>query len=288
MKQFIIKSLALTLVLFVSYSDANEAESRRFQIADSKIITIDSKVLGRKYDLFIKVPRGYFREKNKAMTYPVLYLNDAPHTFKVASGVTHFPQMDKAIVVGVSFAHGENGQHSRVRDLTPIVDDTWTKYKTGGAPNYLKFIENEVIAYIEDNYRANPNQRILSGHSLGGSFGTWVLLTKPELFSSYILTSPSLWYKKHWIFSLEEQFHLENRALKANLYFATGSLETIGDGMYYEMADDQVRFVKQLLSRNYQGLTIEEEIVKGTDHYSTFPVGLSKGLLFTYKQMKLL
>ncbi len=85
-----------------------------------------------------------------------------------------------------------------------------------------------------------------------------------------------------------EQFHLENRALKANLYFATGSLETIGDGMYYEMADDQVRFVKQLLSRNYQGLTIEEEIVKGTDHYSTFPVGLSKGLLFTYKQMKLL
>lgn len=196
--------------------------------------------------------------------------------------------MNKVIVVGISFAHGENGQYSRVRDLTPITDGTWRKYKTGGAPKYLKFFEDEVIPYIEENYRSNPTKRILSGHSLGGSFGAWVLLTKPELFSSYILTSPSLWYKKHWIFDLEDKYHIKNKSLNANLYFATGSLETIKNGMYYEMADDQVRFVRQLVSRNYRGLTIEDEIVKGTDHYSTFPVGLSKGLMFIYKQMKIL
>ena len=128
----------------------------------------------------------------------------------------------------------------------------------------------------------------MSGHSLGGSFGTWVLLTKPELFSNYILTSPSLWFKKHWVFDLEDKLHSKNKLLQANVYFATGSLETIEGGMHYEMADDQIKFVKQLTSRNYQGLTIENEIVKGTDHYTTFPVGLSKGLMFTYKQMKLI
>ncbi|RBP48550.1 alpha/beta hydrolase [Arenicella xantha] len=288
MKLSLIKNLALIFILFLGCSNAIASENLSFQIANSQIITIDSKVLDRKYDLFIKVPIDYAKEENKYKRYPVLYLNDGPHTFKVASGVTHFSQMDKVIVVGVSFAHGENGQYSRVRDLTPVVDESWTKYKTGGAPNYLNFFEKEVITYIEENYRTNPNQRILSGHSLGGSFGAWVLLTKPELFSSYILTSPSLWFKKHWIFDLEDKFHLNNKSLKANLFFATGSLETIGDGMYYEMVDDQIKFVQQLLSRDYQGLNIQEEIVNGTDHYSTFPVGLSKGLMFTYKQMKLL
>lgn len=287
MKLSFIKHLALTFVLILNCSNVIGAENKRFEIANSKIITIDSKVLGRKYDVFIKVPRDYLKEENRFKKYPVLYLNDGPHTFKVAAGVTHFPRMDKAIVVGIAFSHGENGQYSRVRDLTPITDDSWKKYQTGGAPSYLKFLENEVISYVEENYRANSKQRILSGHSLGGSFGAWVMLTKPELFSSYILTSPSFWYKKYWIFDLEDKLHLKNKSLRANLYLATGSLETIDGGMYYEMADDQLKFANQLRSRNFQGLTIKDEIVEGTDHFSTFPVGLSKGLMFVYKQLEL-
>jgi len=288
MKHLFTKLLTLLLIVSSSFFSTAKNNDNNFVIDHSEIVTIDSKVLKRKYDLYIKVPRDYFLEDSKYKKYPVLYLNDGPHTFKVASGVTHFSQMDKAIVVGISFAHGEQGQHSRVRDLTPVVDETWKKYRTGGAPLYLDFIENEVIKYVENNYRVNSKQRILSGHSLGGSFGAWVLLTKPELFSSYILTSPSLWFKKYWIFDLEEQYKSKNKHLNANLYFATGSLETIKDGMYYEMADDQVKFMNKLVSRNYQGLTVKSEVVEGTDHHSTFPVGLSKGLMFVYNQMNLL
>lgn len=288
MKYLFTKLLAMLLIVGSSFFSTAKKNDNNFVIAHSEIVTINSTVLNKKYDLYIKVPRDYFLEDSKHKKYPVLYLNDGPHTFKVASGVTHFPEMDKAIVVGISFAHGEHGQHSRVRDLTPVVDKTWKQYRTGGAPRYLDFIENEVIKYVEDNYRVNSKQRILSGHSLGGSFGAWVLLTKPELFSSYILTSPSLWFKEYWIFDVEEQYKLKNKHLNANVYLATGSLETIKDGMYYEMADDQVKFMSKLVSRNYQGLTVKGEIVEGTDHYSTFPVGLSKGLMFVYNQMKLL
>lgn len=288
MKYLFTKLLAMLLIVGSSFFSTAKNNDNNFVIAHSEIITINSTVLNKKYDLYIKVPRDYFLEDSKHKKYPVLYLNDGPHTFKVASGVTHFPEMDKAIVVGISFAHGEHGQHSRVRDLTPVVDKTWKQYRTGGALRYLDFIENEVIKYVEDNYRVNSKQRILSGHSLGGSFGAWVLLTKPELFSSYILTSPSLWFKEYWIFDVEEQYKLKNKHLNANVYLATGSLETIKDGMYYEMADDQIKFMSKLVSGNYQGLTVKGEIVEGTDHYSTFPVGLSKGLMFVYNQMKLL
>jgi len=277
--------VTLCLALNINCSLAKAEANYSFEIKNSQIVTIESKVLGRKYDLNIKVPRHYFKQENKSKKYPVLYLNDAPHTFKVAAGVTHFPSMDKAIVVGISFAHGENGQYSRVRDLTPETDESWIKYTTGGASKYLEFIEDEVFAFVETNYRIDVNQRILAGHSLGGLFGAWVLLTKPELFSNYILTSPSLWYKRDWIFDLEEKYFKKHTSLKAKIYMATGALETLANGMRNDMVEGHVKFLKRLRLRNYQGIKIKDEIVDGTDHYSTFPVGLSKGLMFIYNDL---
>ncbi|WP_078085457.1 alpha/beta hydrolase [Microbulbifer mangrovi] len=267
---------------------AEQTVSRKghlFEIKSTEIFTIESKVLGRKYDVYIKVPAGYSDKGHKETSYPVLYLNDAPHTFKVATGVTHFKSMNRAIVVGIDFAHGEHGQFSRVRDLTPERDTTWVKYTTGGAPDYLQFIRDELIPFVEGNYRADPARRILSGHSLGGSFGAWVLLTQPELFSSYILTSPSLWYKDDLIFEFEEEYAKHHRSLNANLFVATGDLETAENGMRNDMVDGHRRFLKRLRSRNYEGLNIKDEVVIGTDHESTFPVGLTKGLRWIYQDL---
>ncbi len=265
---------------------AGVIKEKQYELRNTRVVTIDSKVLGRKYDLYIKVPRGYDHPDNSAKRYPALYLNDGPYTFKVAIGVTNPRPLDKAIVVGISFAKGESGMASRVRDLTPEHDASWQDYETGGGASYLEFIENEVFTYIESNYRINTDQRILAGQSLGGSFGVWVLLTKPELFSSYILTSPSLWYKDHLIYQTESTYHEANKQLSANVYMATGGLETRANGMRNEMAQDQLKFVDHLRSRQYQGLNLAAEITEGTDHFSTFPVGLSKGLMFIYDQFE--
>ena len=272
-------------LLFGTIFSAQANENTGFEISNSKIVTIESKILKRQYDLYIKVPQSYFEEKNKSKKYPVLYLNDGPYTFKVAAGVTHFSSMDRSIVVGISFAHGENGQFSRVRDLTPVVDNSWKKYTTGGATEYLEFIEKEIFPFIEDNYRIDISHRILAGQSLGGSFGAWVLLTKPSLFSGYILTSPSLWFNNDYIFDLESEYFKNNKSLDAKVFIATGSLEVLENGMQNDMVDGHLRFVKRLRSRNYKGIYISDEIVEGTDHYSTFPVGLAKGLRMLYQDL---
>ncbi|WP_394173520.1 alpha/beta hydrolase [Thalassotalea litorea] len=286
MKLSSLKSVVLCLLLCSGYAQANPPESTSFEIQRSSVITLQSKVLDRTYDIYVKLPYDYHLPANKTKTYPVLYLNDGPYTFKVAAGVTHLRPMDKVIVVGISFAHGENGQFSRVRDLTPVVDMSWKKYQTGGAPQYLSFIEKEVFSFIEQNYRANPRQRILTGQSLGGSFGAWVLLTRPELFSHYILTSPSLWFKQDWIFDLEQDYADNNNLLKANVYMATGALETLQQGMSQDMVGGHRKFAERLRSRQYQGLIFSEEIIEGTDHYSTFPVGLTKGLMLVYQDIQ--
>ena len=271
--------------LFSTIFSVQANENQAFEISNSNVVTIESKILKRQYDLYIKVPHDYFEEKNKSKKYPILYLNDGPHTFKVAAGVTHFPSMDRAIVVGISFAHGENGQFSRVRDLTPVVDESWKKFSTGGATEYLEFIEKEIFPFIENNYRIDVNNRMLAGHSLGGSFGAWVLLTKPSLFSGYILTSPSLWFNNDYIFDLEKEYYKNSNSLDAKVFIATGSLEVPGNGMRNDMVDGHLRFIKRLRSRNYKGIYISDEIVEGTDHYSTFPVGLAKGLRILYQEL---
>ncbi|WP_444946687.1 alpha/beta hydrolase [Microbulbifer sp. VTAC004] len=277
----------LTILLSFDFAVAEELvveTSGEFNIKGSEIFTVYSKILGRKYDLYIKTPAGYNDKAAEKLKYPVLYLNDGPYAFKVAAGVTHLKSMNKAILVGISFAHGENGQFSRVRDLTPVLDESWKRYRTGGAPEYLRFIEEEVIPFVEVNYRANPAKRILAGQSLGGSFGVWVLLSKPELFSSYVLTSPSLWYKNEMIFDVEEEYSKKYKSLNANVYLATGALETKEDGrMSNDMVDGHKRFVEILRLRKYTGISINDEIVSGADHYSTFPIGLAKGLRWIYQ-----
>lgn len=282
-KTFSLVLLTASLVCVQAKTEASP--NRHFEIDNSSVFSIESKILSRKYDVYIKLPRGYFYKENEANKYPVLYLNDGPHTFKVAAGVTHFPSMDQAIIVGISFAHDEDGQFSRVRDLTPEVDESWNDYETGGAPEYLEFMERELFPFVESNYRVDIQKRILSGHSLGGSFGTWVLLTKPDIFSGYILTSPSLWFKDGMIFKLEEEYFKNNKSLNANVFIATGALEIPENGMRNDMVDFHKRFLERLRSRRYAGLRINDEIIGGTDHYSTFPVGLAKGLRWAYQYL---
>ena len=278
--------LSVSLSLQAGSIELTEPElNNPFKITNSHTLAIESQLLGRDYELYIKLPRNYFDENSQSKRYPVLYLNDGPHTFKVASGVTHFPSMDKAILVGVSFAKGENGQFSRVRDLTPEIDKSWVNYKTGGAPAYLDFIQNEIFPLIDGQYRTDVNKRMLAGHSLGGSFAAWVLVTKPALFSAYVLSSPSLWFKQDLIFSLEEKYADKHAKLNAKVFMATGALETLKNGMRNDMVNGHKRFMKRLESRKYQGLKIKGEVVEGTDHYSTFPISLTKGLMWIYQDI---
>lgn len=103
------------------------------------------------------------------------------------------------------------------------------KYQFGQADNHLTFIRNDVIQFIESNYRTNPSNRTYFGFSLGGLyqlvlFGTYALMTHPDTFKNYILGSPSLWRDIPLLFSLENA-SLKTKALDINLFISYGELE---------------------------------------------------------------
>ena len=280
-----INLIAMIAFLMMIFDNAIAATAT-FDIPNSVVHTIDSKILNRSYDLYVKLPDGYMQPKNLSRAYPSIYLNDGPYTFQVASGVTHLPmgsgKFQPSILIGISFAQGDNGMASRVRDLTPVKDKSWTKYTTGEALDYLRFIETEVIPFIEKTYRTDPSSRTLSGQSLGGSFGALALLTKPTLFANYILTSPSLWIHDEHIFKLEKHYAQSHQDLKAKVYFATGALETPDYNSLNDMVALQQRFVAQLRSRQYPNLILKDDIIEGSYHETTFPQGFTKGALWIY------
>src|SRR6185369_6618719 len=75
----------------------------------------------------------------------------------------------------------------------------------GGADNFLKFFETELIPQIEKQYRVQP-YRIFAGHSFGGLFAIHALITKPKLFNSYVAVSPSLQWENFEALKRAEDF----------------------------------------------------------------------------------
>ncbi|OGL45746.1 MAG: hypothetical protein A2W05_10015 [Candidatus Schekmanbacteria bacterium RBG_16_38_10] len=70
---------------------------------------------------------------------------------------------------------------------------------SGGADNFLSFIKDELIPYIDNKYPTNGTSSIY-GHSYGGLFVLFALLTEPQLFESYYATdSPFGWNNDYLI-----------------------------------------------------------------------------------------
>jgi len=284
--------LLAACLLFTIVSARAQETAPAYQVERTSVHTVNSTKNGRTYDLYVKLPPGYADPKNADKRYAVLYLTDGDYTFQVASGITrlahNLKRLEEFILVGLPNAKGENGMDARRRDLTPWVDDRTDGGRLGGgAPAYLDFLIKDAMPLVEKTYRIDATRRTLVGQSYGGLFGLWVLFTQPQHFSSYILTSPSIWYKEHALWGMEADYAKSHKDLKAKLYMATGSFEAArpGDKRYNRESDmvaNQQEMAKRLRARKYPGFQVVSEVSQGTYHETTFPVGLIQGLQWLY------
>lgn len=277
----------LTVILLItgaiSTASADSlANAPLFEITGSTVHTIEATPFDRSYDLYIKLPPGYGKKENQDRRYPVIYFNDAGYCWLTAVGITRAPfnfgGYEKAILVGLSYAHGENSIASRTRDLTPT-NVNGPKYVTGGARAYLSFLKDDIVPFVEKKFRVDPKRRMLVGQSYGGLFGAYTLIEEPGLFHDYILTSPSLWHDDQSIFALEQKAATAGKKLSGRVYFAIGATETPAiHGGRHDMVSDQRDFAEQLRSRGYTDLIIVDEVIDGGTHLTTFPIALTRAL----------
>jgi predicted alpha/beta superfamily hydrolase len=221
------------LLLSVFYSMSGYS-----QIVDSSRLTgmelkvFNSKILNEKRKILIQTPS----KMNRYDQYPVLYLLDGEaHSQMVAGQVQYLSEAYK-IIPNLIIVAIENTD--RVRDLTPTHSiigpdgkpDTSSNAfgkRSGGGENFLRFIKQELMPYIDSSYPTTP-YKILSGHSLGGLMAVHCLLNHPDYFNGYIAISPSL----QW----------DNRALLRNAPSKLDSLKTSHRTLFFSDAHEDSAF----------------------------------------------
>ena len=225
-----------------------------------KRLTLKSTVLGEDRIILVRTPAEY--ATNKA-SYPVLYMTDGDghmgHTASTIEFLTRNGRIPEMIVVGVT-------NTDRTRDLTPAKSTNKNaagelQFPTaGGANNFLKFFETELIPHIEKEYRVHP-YRILAGHSFGGLFAIHAMISKPGLFNSYIAVSPSLQWENAEAFKRAEEFLKNQKELKVTLYTSLGN-EPGGIGENFD------KFREVLGRTNIKGFEWQAEKMDDEDHGS--------------------
>lgn len=103
-----------------------------------------------------------------------------------------------AIVVAVAPASHDDNRHRRFIDYTPgpPTEEMAPRRESGGADRFLRFLREELTPLIEHDFSADPNRRILFGHSLAGFFTLHTLATAAASFATYVAVSPSIWWNE--------------------------------------------------------------------------------------------
>src|ERR1041384_8305376 len=223
-------------------------------------LVLKSDVLGEERTVLIRTPVGYETSK---LSYPVLYMTDGDahmgHTASTIEFLTRNGRIPDLIVVGVT-------NTDRTRDLTPVKSTNKNaagelQFPTsGGADNFLKFFETELIPEREKEYRVQP-YRIFAGHSFGGLFAIHAMITKPGLFNSYVAVSPSLQWENDTELKRAEEFFKNQKEMKVTLFVSIGN-EPGGIGADFDK-------FKDLLSKtNIAGFDWQAERFGDEDHGS--------------------
>ena len=224
MKQ--ISLLLLSFLLLSNFSEAQEKptvktiSTKPFQLGNT--IEIQSVQLSEKRTLNIYLPEGY--DKNLKENYPVIYLLDgsANEDFIHIAGLVQFSAMievlPKSILVGI-------GNIDRKRDFTfptTVTEDKKDFPTTGSSARFMSFIAKELQPYINKQYRTNASKTLI-GQSLGGLLATEILLKKPDLFNTYVIISPSLWWDNGSLLSAAPELIKTLADKKINVYLSVGT-----------------------------------------------------------------
>jgi uncharacterized protein len=165
-------ALAMGVMIgFVTPSNGQESpisrsEGAPYQLDGTQVWSVPDPISGRDYSIFVSLPDSYNAKSDRR--FPVLYVTDADYGFPLIRSIVRRinsdgPVTKDFIIVGLSYAVGDEPMEIRRRDYTPVTRDDG---KGGGGPAYQAYLNEAVFPFVEKNLRADPKERIFMGHSL--------------------------------------------------------------------------------------------------------------------------
>lgn len=284
--KFSIRILALALCCWAvaqvptfAYSQPKPVPPPQVELPGSQLLTISSSIVGREYSVHVQLPRGY-RETSRS--FPVVYVLDAQWDFPLVGAVYGSQYYDgfvpALIIVGITWG-GSNPNHDSLRaaDLTPTHVNQVPQ--SGNAPQFLGFLKNELIPFVESKFRTRRDDRTLMGSSYGGLFTLYTLFRETGLFQRYVVTSPAIGFDNGILYSYEKSYAEKESTLPVRLFMAQGGLE--GGGEAFE------KLAAHLMSRAYEGLQLQTRILENIGHSGSKAEGYTRGLQWAFERPSL-
>lgn len=270
-----MKTMKHLLFYIILFSVKFTFGQNNIDIITGEKFVIHSGILNEERVCLLSLPDSYNDSTNIDKQYPILILLDGSTHFKTASGIVHFMGSDKnrnhfmpeTIIVAI-----ENVD--RERDFTVTKLKTKRPNRMGGGRNFLNFIQQELIPYIDKNYRTEPF-RTLVGHSLGGLLTLNSYMDKNSLFDAYISMDPSIWWDQEMMNDKVDS--ISSISLNKKLYIATANQGETN----YERNKKRHDSLYALIKKKSNGkLNVEIEYFEKENHRSVPIIALYYGLKY--------
>lgn len=268
-------TLSIALVFFLM-------ASMMAQYSKVEDITIESTELNQTREIMVHTPLGY--NENDYAYYNVIYVFDAQNR-RFFDYVSSLAMLSKEagqgfIVVGIkatTITEKENGEtkytYFRNMDLLPRDTEFFGGRYKGNSEAFLAYVKNEVVPYVEANYRVLPGKMAV-GHSLSASFLIYSLLNEPDLFDSYIAVSPNVDYDNERLVKGLRDFETENLSSTKYLYVSHGDE---GESFGWQEANEHAyALLKDTLHSDKLKVTVEN--YPEENHGSNFIYSVSSAM----------
>lgn len=272
-------------------------------IPRSQVFDVVSEVADADYQIWVAEP------VQGAIPFPpgprrVLYVLDANLLFGTAVEMTRlmsqlYGELPPLLVVGIGYETESPVIQAelRARDFTPTADSGFGDMarsmpgapeptlpegrRLGRATEFLGFLLDEVVPFVEDRYAVADRGSILFGSSLGGLFTLHAMLERPGAFDAYVAVSPAIWWGDAFLMRREEALASSRDDLEARLFLAVGGEEEREDIPAlapFRMVSNVEALAERLRQRSYPSLDLSTFIADGESHTSVVPVALTRAL----------
>lgn len=256
-----------------------------------------SQVINQDLRLYIKLPWYYDRNDK---SYPVLFCLDANRSFPLYSTTSLIVETPgtgspEIVIVGVGYQVDDDRIKGlvqwaawRTRDFLPERREKTEAYwnqllssllggeeilvQSGGASLFLQSLQEEIIPFIQQNYRVSIHDQGLAGYSYGGLFTLYALFHAPETFQRYFAGSPTMYDR---LFDYEQDYASTHHDLEAKPFITAGSREP-------DVIEPVQRMVENLQSRGYPGLEVTFHLFENEGHRSAMGAAISRALYTLY------
>lgn len=282
MKKYILISIVILFQCYTLHSQDSSGED--FVIG--KKFSISSTILNAEREFLIYLPESY--SYNNYVNYPVLYLLDGKKFFHPFTGAVAqmssdaSPQVPEMIIVGIT-------SQNRVKDSSPtksLIGYTGKEENglevSGGADDFIAFIEKELVPHIDKNYRTNGYRNFV-GYSFTGLPVLHALFSKPDLFNSYLIIDFSAWWDDEVTLKNMKKFFKNYYGTYKDVFIAT--VDRVNNVVYKEEENKTWKFIQMFDQLHPDNIDFgyKKYNYKQENHHSMPLISFIDGMKYLYR-----